>query len=758
MSHAEDLLRDLNPPQREAASLTDGPLLVLAGAGSGKTRVITHRIAYLLRSGVPAEAVLAITFTNKAAREMKDRAERLCGVRTPWISTFHSLAARVLRRHIYRIEPYDTSFTICDRDDCKALVRAILKALDIDSRLWEPSGLLAEISRIKGGREPPEFGSDYRYGQVLRDVFRLYGEHLASNNLLDFDDLLLLLVRLFEEHPDVLSRYRAQFRYVLIDEYQDTNAVQYRISRLLTEEHGNLCITGDPDQSIYHWRGADITNILEFERDYPGARSIKLEQNYRSTKNVLRVANALISRNEQRKPKELWTENPDGDPVRVYRFEHELEEARDVARLLQSFMDAGVSCGDMAVFYRLNSLSRAVEQELIYGNVPYTIVGGLEFFLRREIKDMLAFLRILDNPRDSESLKRVINVPARGIGASTLDKLIEAARSARRGLLEVVLDPSLREGVLPKRQAGAVNAFRSIYERLAALKDEPVADVLTAIIQQTGYGEFLDKQFGDEARDRHENLEELVNAAVEHDRTHEPGSLTEFLELAAILGDVDRWEQREDRVSLMTLHSAKGLEFPVVVIIGVEDGILPLIRSGDEEPDFEEERRLLYVGITRAREKLYLTHTVTRMRFGQSHLAAPSRFLGELLPMGADAHETFAQLEVDIETEQSLHRKERARRQWDLGDDARDDGFDHYCKDESSHADDDAWGADAIGDGVELDEDPFPPGARVRHEDYGDGEVLRSSGLGARRRVTVRFDEAGEKQFVVSYAPLRLLT
>jgi len=683
---------------------------------------------------------------------MKLRAERLCGLRSGWISTFHSLSARVLRRHIYRLEPYDTAFTICDRDDCRALVKDILKSERIDAELWDPPAVLSEISRIKNtfAGDDSHLGSNFRHGQVLRRLYLRYTTVMRERNLLDFDDLLLLLVRLFQEHPDVLERYREQFRFVLVDEYQDTNAVQYRITSLLAGERRNLCITGDPDQSIYHWRGADITNILNFERDYSGARVVKLEQNYRSTRNVLKAANALISRNTERKPKDLWTENPDGDPVRVYRFSNEQEEAREITSLIRELIDQGVPCGHIAVFYRLNALSRTIEQELIYANIPYSIVGGIEFFLRKEVKDVIGFLRVLDNPRDSESLKRVINVPPRGIGASTVEKLEEVAARHRRGLVDVLLHEAFAEE-FTARQQKTLGAFRALYERLLEIKDGPVERLLRAVIALSGYDEFLERSSLEDAEDRRANLGELVGAAVEYDVAHPDGSLTGFLELTAILGDVDRWQRSNDRVSMMTLHSAKGLEFPVVIILGVEDGILPLVRAADSEPNIEEERRLLYVGITRARESLHVTHTVTRMRFGQTLRSAPSRFLAELVPPGDDVHASLEQLWMDAATEESLHRRDRPpRRLWEESDHEHDGGPD-------DDDDDDPDADDPFTDEFPVDEDPYPPGTRVVHDDYGEGEVLSQSGFGSRRRVTVRFDEAGEKQFVLSYAPLRRL-
>ena len=744
----DELLEELNPAQREAVVHGQGPLMVLAGAGSGKTRVITHRIAHLLRSGVPGDNVLAITFTNKAAGEMKERTERLCGSSGPWVSTFHSFSAKLLRRHAYRIEPYDSSFTICDRDDCKALVKTILKEQNIDSQLWDPASLLSSISKIKNVRQGDDasLGSDYKHGQVLRDLYNLYTEAMRERNLLDFDDLLLLTVRLLEENEDLLERYREQFRFILIDEYQDTNSVQYRISSLLAKSHGNLCITGDPDQSIYHWRGADINNILNFEKDYPGARIILLEQNYRSTGNILATANALISRNIERKPKDLWTENPQGEPVRIYRFLNEMEEAREISTLLRSLIDAGTPCGDIAIFYRLNAFSRAIEQELIYSNIPYAIVGGIEFFLRKEIKDLLGFLRIMDNPRDSESLKRVINVPPRGMGKGTIARLESVARELGRNLLDVALSEELDE-LFTTRQRKAIGGFRLIYRKLVDARKESasVEEILRAILRETGYERLLDGMGHEETQERKTNIGELVGAAVEYDRNHPEGSLTGFLELTAILGDVDRWDRREDRVSLMTLHSAKGLEFPVVLIAGVEDGVLPLLRSDDAEPDIEEERRLLFVGITRAKQALYLTHTNSRQRFGQINPSIPSRFLGELT---RPTDESAGHIELDAETKASLHGQ-RVKRPG-FGRAREEDCLDEL--DIDPFADEDPFGNFFDGD-----EDPYLAGTRVAHEEYGEGEVVRTNGFGERRRVTVRFKDAGEKQFVISHANLRII-
>lgn len=783
----ERILEALNASQREAVLHERGPLLVLAGAGSGKTRVIMHRIAMLLARGCPPDGILAITFTNKAADEMKARAETLCGMRSPWISTFHSFCARILRRHIHRLPPYDSSFTIYDADDSRSLIKAVIEELSIDQHLWSPRAAQARVSRIKnGGREPAFAPSSERLLAGLRErtigeIYLRYVESLRERNAVDFDDLLLLTVRLFEEAPDILEEYRGQFRHVLIDEYQDTNGVQYRIGKMLTETHRNICITGDPDQSIYSWRGADINNILNFERDYPDARIVTLERNYRSTGNILRVANSLISHNEKRLPKSLWTDTTSGEPVRVYRFSDEREEAKEIADLVQRTVSEGTPPGDVAIFYRINALSRALEQELIYANVPYSIVGGIEFFLRAEVKDIISYLRVLANPRDAESTKRILNVPPRGIGKSSLARILDGAREAGRGLLPTIIDGA-EELSLSKRAASGLEGFAALYRRLRDVCDGPVADTVRAIIEETRFAEHLRESGADSAKEKVENIWELHHAAKEYDETFPGGGIAGFLERVNLLGDVDRWRRSEDRVALMTLHSAKGLEFPVVVILGAEDGILPLHSPSDSEEadDLEEERRLLYVGITRARRLLYITHTASRMRYGRTRYSMPSPLLRELSGGGGGAgggssagagsgsgandsagsgssaggragagggtDAAAASLEVDDGTLRSLFAPGEEELDSAWGD----------ASEVSIRFEDKAGIADRFPDDWPEDgEDPFAVGTKVYHEEYGAGEVTRVSGVGPRRRITVAFDDCEEKQFVAGFSPLR---
>ena len=736
------ILEGLNPPQRQAVVHPGGPLLIIAGAGSGKTRVITRRIAYLITAGLSADEVLAITFTNKAAQEMRERTETLCVLETPWISTFHSFCARVLRRQIHRLEPYDNSFSIYDTEDSRGLLKETLAELRVDSSVWTPQGAQSAISRLKNQADPEavelSFGSDYAFGQVLREVYYRYAENLRKRNAVDFDDLLLLTVRLFQEHTDIRDSYRAQFRHLLVDEYQDTNAAQYELTRLLTGEERNICVTGDPDQSIYGWRGADLENILHFERDYGDATTIKLEQNYRSTKNVLAIANRLIEFNEQRKPKTLWTESERGEPVRIYRFQTEREEAREIADLIATLRRQGDRARDIAVFYRINSLSRALEEELILADVPYSIVGGVEFFLRREIKDVLAYLQVVDNPRDDENLRRIINVPTRGIGKTSLERLNAEARRRGVSLLEVLHESG--EAGLTKRAQASTARLAGIFERLIAQRSGPVTPLMKLIVEETQYEKFLRTAYAGEADERIDNLRELLGAGGEFDDLQPEGGVTGFLEKARLLSNMDRWDANSDRVTLMSLHGAKGLEFPVVVILGVEDGLLPLHRADDPTEDLEEERRLLYVGVTRAQKKLYLTHTTCRFRFGQLRDSLPSGFLAEIRSGRSEPPDEQADaLELDDETVESLAVRERTE-DWLEGSLV-----------ETDFAGDDDYSFD------DVDEDPYPIGARVEHDEYGVGTVTRSTGHGRLRRVTVEFEEAGEKQLVVEYAPLKRL-
>ena len=747
----EDLLRGLNPPQREAVLHGDGPLLVLAGAGSGKTRVITHRIARLLRDGSDPDQVLAITFTNKAAGEMRERTEALCGAASRWISTFHSFAARILRRQIHRLPPYDSSFSIYDQDDSRSVIKDVLDELDIESGTVNARTVQAQISRLKNAGT--DGSVDVRYATSLlerisaRDValiFELYRRRLEERNAVDFDDLLLLTIRIFKEHPEVAARYHDQFRHVLVDEYQDTNGIQYELIRHLVDREHDLCVTGDPDQSIYGWRGAQIRNILDFTEDFPGARVVRLEQNYRSTRCILDVANALISHNTARIPKELWTDGAAGDPVHVRRFATERHEAFEIADLVRELERDGVPYKDVAILYRINSISRAIEEEFFRAGMPYQIVGGTEFYQRREVKDILAYLQLLDNPRDAVAFERVINVPRRGIGKVALGRIRAAAREAGVAPFALLCTEEGASVLTAAARRGAAQ-FCALYKRLREESGIPVSRLIETIVEAMDYEMYLEQSDPHGYEERLLNVGELESAAREHD-AREDGGLRSFLEQVRLMTSADRWSEESDRITLMTLHAAKGLEFPTVIIAAVEDGILPLLRRDDPVGDLEEERRLLYVGVTRARERLYLTHVANRQRFRESNRSFPSRFLGEIAAAGEGEHGPAVEFDEASARAEATRRAERSG--WESGgaeveDDDDHDGF------EDDHLDD--FG----GFDVDEDPEPFPQGCRVYHDSYGEGDVVRVSRVGRRRYVTVEFEDGIEKQFAVGKVDLR---
>ncbi|PTX48893.1 DNA helicase-2/ATP-dependent DNA helicase PcrA [Melghirimyces profundicolus] len=632
------LLEGLNPDQKKAVETTEGPLLIVAGAGSGKTRVLTNRVAWLLsEKRVHPWNILAITFTNKAAREMKERIHQLAGPEAEeiWISTFHSMCVRILRRDIERIG-FHRNFTILDSSDQLTVMKQILKEMDLDPKQFPPRGLLNKISNAKNQlltpRDLKEQAQNYMDGIAAR-VYEAYQDKLRTNQSLDFDDLLLETVRLFQEIPEVLDYYQRKFRYIHVDEYQDTNRVQYVLVRMLAERHRNLCVVGDSDQSIYRFRGADITNILHFERDYPDAEVIKLEQNYRSTQTILNAANEVIAHNTERKPKDLWTHNEEGERVQLFEGENEHEEAYFVADTIVKERKQGKDYNDFAVLYRTNAQSRVMEEVLMKSNIPYRMVGGLKFYERKEIKDLLAYLRLIVNPDDDLSLRRVINVPRRGIGAATVDKIAgfagEQEISMYRALLEV------EEIGLSRRFIRPLTAFTGLVRDLNAMLEYLSASELTEeVLERSGYREELKKEDTVEAASRLENIDEFLSVTREFEEKNEDKSLVSFLTELALISDVDTLEdgdgEGEDAVTLMTLHSAKGLEFPQVFLTGLEDGIFPHNRTLDDPEELEEERRLAYVGITRAQKKLYLTRARTRMLFGQTQANPPSTFLREI--------------------------------------------------------------------------------------------------------------------------------
>jgi len=629
----------LNDMQKKAVLQTEGPVLILAGAGSGKTGALTVRIAHLLETGVKPWNILAITFTNKAAREMKERVEKLVGegARDMWISTFHSTCVRILRREIHHLD-YENQFSIYDGDDQEKIMREVFKRLNMSTtdKSFSVKGAMAVISSLK---EEMVSWEDYARKVDKNDlkavkiakVYQTYQKMLKENNALDFDDLIYKTVLLFRNFPEVLEKYQDRFRYIMVDEYQDTNTSQYELVAMLANKYKNLCVVGDDDQSIYGWRGANIRNILDFEKDFPDTVVIKLEQNYRSTKKILEAANAVIHNNQTRKDKTLWTENDAGSILHIYKADNEYDESRFVAEKIRELEKKGRTRNEMAVLYRTNAQSRTVEDQMVKKGIPYRLFGGVRFYERKEIRDILSYLKVMANPADTIALKRIINVPKRGIGDTSLDKLAAFAEEQNISLYAAL--SRLDEITALKTRAAK---FRDFYELFEHLKEDaselPVAEIIDAIVKRTGYLQLLMEEGTDEALNRIQNIDEFVNKAAEFDKSNPEGNLEGFLEEVALVADIDSYEEGEEAVALMTLHSAKGLEFPYVFIIGMEEGMFPGYRAVmyGSEKDIEEERRLCYVGITRAKEELFLTHAKSRMQHGITQYNPPSRFLREI--------------------------------------------------------------------------------------------------------------------------------
>jgi len=627
------LLESLNPTQLDAVEHTEGPLLILAGAGSGKTRVLTHRVAYLLEEGLAApEEVLAITFTNKAAREMKDRVALLVGPdsRRMWVSTFHAFCARILRVHAEKLG-YKREFTIYDGADQVRLVKRCIVELGKDPKRFNPRSFQTQISSAKNVLMAPDDFLRNTEGYIaenVAEVYDLYQRRLYENNAMDFDDLIMQTVALLELFPEVRERYQTRFKYIHIDEYQDTNHAQYRLVNILAAGHRNLCVVGDDDQSVYSWRGADIRNILDFERDYPEAKVVKLEQNYRSTQTILDAANAVVANNASRKAKALWTSGDEGERIRVFAASDEYAEARFVVSEVERLIEGGASPREISVFYRTNAQSRALEDVLVREGVPYQVVGGVRFYERAEIKDAMAYLSVISNPDDSGSLERIVNVPKRGLGNTSVAKLQDYARKNGISLYEALAeaDAAGLTGAAKK----ACRGVRELFEGLrVAAKEVPPTDLIGAVLDESGYREELEAEDTIEAESRLENLEELMNAAREYERAEPEPTLEGFLQEQALYSDQDSLISEGGRVTLMTLHNAKGLEFSHVFVVGMEEGTFPHARSLDEH-NLEEERRLAYVGITRARETLTLTHAKLRSSWGEREYRMPSRFLSEI--------------------------------------------------------------------------------------------------------------------------------
>lgn len=759
----------LNEPQREAVYHTDGPLLILAGAGSGKTRVLTHRIAYLIgERGVNAWNILAITFTNKAAEEMRQRVDNLVGfgAESVWVSTFHSACVRILRRFIDRLG-YENHFTIYDTDDQKTLIKEVCRKVDVDTKVFKERSLLSAISSAKNEMIlPDEFelnaGGDFAKMKIAK-VYREYEAQMKANNALDFDDLLVKTVQLLQTQPDVLESYQERFRYIMVDEYQDTNTVQFQLVSLLAGKYKNLCVVGDDDQSIYKFRGANIRNILDFEHEFPDAKVIKLEQNYRSTGNILNAANSVIANNRGRKEKSLWTENGEGELIRLRQFDTAFDEADFIGEDIKSAVRQGGSYNDSAVLYRTNAQSRLLEEKFIAMNIPYKIVGGVNFYARREIKDLLAYLKTIDNGRDDVAVRRIINVPKRGIGLTTINRIQESATERGIGFYEALLASGLIAGV--GRSATKLDSFAALIEYFKTLAEEmSITDLLQEVIEKTGYIESLENEDKEEAKTRKENIDELISKAAAYEEScqdkDEKATLSGFLEEVALVADIDSLDEDQEYVVLMTLHSAKGLEFPRVYLAGMEDGLFPgymSINAGDRE-ELEEERRLCYVGITRAEQELTLTSARRRMVHGETQYNPMSRFVKEIPRELLDTgNKKFTQ-----ETEMPAQQNTYARAREAFRAQAFGGAFGGMAPAKNQGTSKTVTGSQALASlqkGSQLAAGGNGPlgyevGDRVRHVKFGEGTVTDIKEGGRDHEVTIEFDSVGTRKMFAKFAKL----
>ncbi|OGW11849.1 MAG: ATP-dependent DNA helicase PcrA [Nitrospinae bacterium RIFCSPLOWO2_12_39_16] len=717
------IYNELNPQQRDAVEHIEGPLLILAGAGSGKTKVITYRISHLIKKGhASPENILALTFTNKAADEMRNRVEKIIGLNGLnrasgcWISTFHSACVRILRRDIDKLG-FGRDFVIYDANDSLSLLKGCMKELNISDDLYPPKSIAGRISNLKNELiekiQNPEDGLQ----EIINTVYTFYQRRLKENNALDFDDLLMKTVLLFENVPDVLKNYKERFKYLMVDEYQDTNHAQYRLVQILSSGHRNICVVGDDDQCIYQWRGATIRNIMEFERDYPDVKVVKLEENYRSTQNILDAAWAVVSRNLYRKEKKLWTKKSGGGKIFYHRASNEIDEADFItSKIKELCRESRISYSDVAIFYRTNAQSRVLEDSLRREGISYKIYGGLKFFERKEVKDILCYLKIVINPNDSISLKRIINVPVRGIGNATVDKIEQYAKSKGVNLIEAIKE--LRgQGVKGSRGQG-IEAFYNILKKLEAfVTTESASEVIKKTLEISGYLEALKNEKTDEAEDRIENLKELISAAEEYEERTADKSIAGFLDQAALVSDADTISDTSGSVSLMTLHISKGLEFPAVFIAGMEGRIFPHIKSIDSEKEMEEERRLCYVGITRAKERLFLTNAESRRIYGQEMSNPPSEFI-EDIPR---------ELINTVDSQQST-----------------------VSSQENKKAD---YAGLRTADSRLLT--AYSVGSKVIHPQFGNGIILQKEGLGENLKLTIFFRNAGKKKIAMKHTHLK---
>lgn len=740
-----DCTYGLNSQQAEAVINTEGPMLIMAGAGSGKTKVLTCRVANLLQKGVRPYRILAITFTNKAAAEMRERVNNMSGpaAKDVWLFTFHAFCARFLRMEIDKLPGYGGNFAIYDTADSQNLIKQILKEMNLDDKRFQPSGILSRISNAKNAlQDAAAFArqaGDF-YEQKVADIYSRYEQKLQLNNALDFDDLLMLSIKLLQENKEVREKYQDRFDYLLVDEYQDTNHAQYLLTKFLAAKHRNICVVGDADQSIYGWRGADIQNILDFEKDYPDAKVIKLEQNYRSTQIILDAANAVIENNTGRKPKNLWTENKSGADIIYFQAVDERDEARFVIEQLQNLQRTeNKKLGDMAILYRTNTQSRIFEEMLIKSGISYNMVGGLKFYERKEIKDIIAYLRVIFNPADSLSLLRIINVPKRGIGDASLAKIQAYAASNNVSLFEAVSNAAAIDGLSSRFVSKLDDLAGIIFELMNLANEAPVEDLIDRVLRDTGYLEELENERTPQAQSRIDNLHELISVAQEFAASEEENNLENFLAHVALVSDIDDTELGEDAITLMTLHSSKGLEFPVVFLVGMEEGLFPHARTLMDETEIEEERRLCYVGITRAKEKLFLSSTKMRTIYGNTVTYPPSRFLQEIparLVKTIKRQERFSALE----NFKQVSEKYSARPQKPAST------FNPHSFMPQKPV------AAAGGTGTR-----FNTGDRVSHSKWGEGMVVSVKDSPDGQEVKVAFAGAGVRSLLTKYAVLKKL-
>jgi DNA helicase II / ATP-dependent DNA helicase PcrA len=739
-----DFTRHLNQPQKEAVLHEEGPLLILAGAGSGKTRVITHRIAHLIHNRkIQPRNILAVTFTNKAAREMAERVTRLLGnSETPLISTFHSACGRILRREIHQLG-YDSNFVIYDDRDSERLLKDILKELNLDDKRFQPNAIGSRIDDYKNRGLLPEdidpVSANDIYNSTVIKIYAAYQDRLKKCNALDFGDLIILTVSLLEKHPEVCSQYQDKFQWIMVDEYQDTNPVQYRLIRLLSGSRRNLCVVGDDDQSIYSWRGADIRNILEFEKDFPGVKVVRLEQNYRSSSNILKAAGAVVKENFGRKHKTLWTENPAGSLIRYERTESDREEARFVSREIRKLSNQGTELNEIAVFYRTNAQSRQIEEALVADAQQYHIVGGVRFYARMEIKDVLAYLRVIDNPSDEVSLKRIINVPPRGIGNSTVDKISQFAAQQQLSFYNAMLHASTGT-LLSSAPKSRLLSFANLLEQFQALAGSiPLAKLAHQLMLESGYLMRLKESRDKDDAERLENLDQLLSAIEEFSEKNPGAGLSEFLEQVSLVSDLEQNESGKPSITLMTLHAAKGLEFKVVFMIGMEERLFPHVRTLDDLDGMEEERRLCYVGMTRARENLYLLNARRRYLFGQEQCNPPSRFLRDIPPdLLEEVGATYSTSNYTSSFSPRSASSSGTVTSHNLSAAAEYSGTSEI---------------QVIPEPAEENDGVFI-GMKVRHSKFGLGTIRKIEGTGEAQKAIVWFNSVGPKKLMLRFAGL----